>query len=154
MILTSDFVNATILEGIVCRISDAFYEGNLTLKTCERKSDRRVSFTLKVRSSAEAGAHYSPSIGGTLGRRTVSACWHAHRDVMAEILKHDPTARITSSFAKYEGLSSFLELFPPTYYRNVGNMAHPVRYGTLCHCEDGADLRPCHQYLTTALTHA
>jgi hypothetical protein len=46
----------------------------------------------------------------------------------------DPSARITSGLARYEGFDHFRESFSRTYFRNVGSMANPQSYGALCEC--------------------
>lgn len=152
MILTSSLINDNDLREIVGMVSSAYYGDNLTLKTCEKKSDRRTSWTLKVRSSSLQGAHHSaPLIGNETGRRTVSACWHCHRDVMCEIYDRDPNARIASGMIKYANVQDFVDNFGSTYYRNAGSMARPVRYGTLCLCEDNPAVRPNYHHLLTPL---
>jgi hypothetical protein len=130
MILTSSKLDAVQVSEIVRRISEKMYGGNLYAVKCERISARRTRFTLKVRDSKEIGAHRSSS-----GRRTVSACWHAHRDVMHAIFYVDPSASLTSGLVRYEGLDSFLDRYLSTYHHNAGSMMSPVPYGSLCSCD-------------------
>lgn len=135
MILTSSKLDAQALATIVEEVSDAAYGGNLKVQA-ETLSARRTRFTLKVKNSRAQGAHRSGS-----GRRTVSACWHAHRDVMHALFYVDASARIASGMAKYEGFDSFRSIFARTYYRNVGSLHSPQSYGALCDCAaDDRDL--------------
>jgi len=133
MELRSKRIDATELRGIVRIASDATYAGNVIANAEDvrtlKDGTHVVRFSLRVRSSREKGAHKSPR-----GRRTVSACWHAHRDIMREIFRHDPDAFVGSMMARYEGELSFLARFPATYYRNAGSMARPIHYGALCEC--------------------
>ena len=119
------------LEGIVAEVSRNNYKGNLELNRAEQSPRGRVDWTLRVKRSRDPGAHRSWS-----GRRTVAACWHAHRDVMAAVFERNPAARIVSSFADYEGRERFEREFPGTYYHQVGSMMQPADYGELCDCEE------------------
>lgn len=127
------------LEAMVIVVSHAHYSDNLTIKAISDESTSRatvVRFTLRVRNSSGPGAHWSAGSG----RRTVAACWHAHRDVLRRIFAHYPDARITTAFATYDGVSGFNRTFPGTYDHNAGSMMYPVCYGDLCLCEDNDDM--------------
>lgn len=84
---------------------------------------------IRVKSSREAGARRSWS-----GRRTVSACWHVHRDIMVEVFNLNPSARISTSLADYRGREDFLNKYPGTAHHNIGSMMTPAYMPELCDC--------------------
>jgi hypothetical protein len=88
-----------------------------------------IQFTLRVQDSKKAGARRSAS-----GRRTASACWHAHRDVMMEIFKMNPDTNLKTVMAHYKNKESFYDLFPGTADINVGSQMQPAYPEELCNC--------------------
>lgn len=88
-----------------------------------------LSFTLRVRDSKGVGARRSWS-----GRRTVSACWHAHRDVMKNIFEINEHANLYTAMAHYKGKESFYELYPATGWANCGSQMQPACAEELCDC--------------------
>ncbi len=117
------------LAQIIDQVSRDLYDGNLTANRLDRVNGRCVAFTLRVSSSKAPGARRSGS-----GRRSVAACWHAHRDVMAVIFDRNPAARVKSAFADYRGKEAFEDLFPNTGDHNVGSMMRPVMIEDCCDC--------------------
>jgi len=90
---------------------------------------RSIDFTLRVKSSRGTGAKISSS-----GRRSVAACWHAHRDFMRELFEISPSAVLTSMHAKYNGLEGFNQSYLATADINVGSQALPVSFAQACGC--------------------
>lgn len=130
------------LVDIIKRVSSANYDRNLIIKDSRSETNTRatiVRFTLRVVNSSGPGAHQSTSYGGKR-RRTVAACWHAHRDVLRVIFTRYPNATIRSAFATYNGRASFNRTFPATYDHNAGCAIEPVMYGDLCECDDADDM--------------
>jgi hypothetical protein len=94
---------------------------------------KRIDFTLRVRDSKKAGHRLSAG-GWNKQRRMVSACWHVHRDVMIEIFDINPSARLHTALAKYEGKTDFYEKYEETGYKNVGSQMFPACPIELCEC--------------------
>lgn len=88
-----------------------------------------IAFTLGVHDSKKAGAHRSAR-----GRRTVSACWHVHRDVMKKIFKMNEHANLRTTMAHYKDKESFYKLYPNTAYMMAGSIMHPAHVSDLCEC--------------------
>lgn len=85
------------------------YGGNLTFSRAPEQYGNFVIFTLRVTDSSGPGAQRSES-----GRKTVSACWHAHRDLMNAIFWRAPDAILVTALARYEGALDFVEKFEAT----------------------------------------
>lgn len=97
-----------------------------------------VRLKLRVKDSAGPGAGISIDRFGSTKkgyRRKVSACWHAHRDVLAEIFRACPDARVKSVMADYRGADDFERKFPDTAHVNIGSMVYPVAAGDSCLCD-------------------
>ena len=90
---------------------------------------KRIDFTLRVKDSKGEGGHRSHS-----GRRTVSACWHVHRDVMKEIFDINPSATLKTSLAYYKGKDDFYEKFEETGLKNIGSDWYPAYASEGCDC--------------------
>lgn len=91
---------------------------------------RAIAFTLRVADSKKAGARRSGR-----GRRTVSACWHVHRDIMMKIFGLNPNANLKTVMAHYKDKVSFYDLYPETANTNVGSQMQPAYPEELCECE-------------------
>lgn len=120
----------------------ADWDGNVELKSLTDKSNSRggrASYALRAVSSHESGARRSGS-----GRRTIASCWHVHRDVLRELFKINPNARVVSGLGKivdgkfkhtvYKGSKGFENDFPGTAWINVGSAMCPAYIGQLCDC--------------------
>lgn len=118
------------LRQIVSDVSEFYYDGNLTFKREPETIGNFVHFTLRVNDSSGEGARRSGS-----GRRTVSACWHAHKRVMLDIFGENPDAILVSALARYEGQGDFLAKYEATGDTNVGSMAAPVAMRYSCDCD-------------------
>ncbi len=134
-------VSASQVETAVRRVADE-WDGNVQLKSLTDKSNSRggrASYTLRAGSSHKSGARTSGS-----GRRTVASCWHVHRDVLREIFKTNPDARVVSGLGErvdgkfkrtiYNGSDGFENDFPRTAWINVGSDWCPAYIGSLCDC--------------------
>lgn len=118
------------LALIVGHVSRVFYAGNLIFKREPETIGRFVHFTLRVKDSKGPGARRSHS-----GRRLVSACWHAHRDVMVELFDFAPDALLVTAMARYEGREGFLREYPGTGSVNLGSAFEPMAYRDACDCD-------------------
>lgn len=120
----------------------ADWDGNVELKSLTDFSNGkgpRASYVLRAVSSRKSGARCSGS-----GRRTVASCWHVHRDVLREVFKVNPDARVVSGLGKivdgkfkrttYNGSDGFERDFPGTAWINVGSDWCPAYIGQLCDC--------------------
>jgi hypothetical protein len=83
-----------------------------------------------VADSRGPGARRSAS-----GRRGPYACWHAFRDVFAEVFRVYPDAKISTSMATYTA-GNWEDTYPATGTRNVGSMMEPRTMPQLCDCTD------------------
>lgn len=107
------------------------YNGNLHVHDDAHETGSRVITTvgrLDVLNSRESGARRSWS-----GRRTRAACWHAFRDVIRDILEHNPEATVITSMARYTP-ENFEDTYPATGDQNIGSMFEPAYMPDLCDC--------------------
>lgn len=116
-------VNAAQWAAIVAKVSCQSYDGNLIVHP------NAASLRLSVRSSRGPGARRSHS-----GRRMAAACWHAHRDVLAELFNQVPDATVRTALATYRGRDGFLDWFELTGATNIGSIAEPMRMDEACDC--------------------
>lgn len=121
-------VTKSQLEAIMARVSRRQYKGNLEFTHLEEKRNH-CQFTLRVKDSHSKGART-----GRMGRHMISACWHAHRDLMREIFAQFPTAKLVSMQARYDGSVGFNQKFEATGYKNIGSLREPLEYRQACDC--------------------
>ncbi len=69
------------------------------------------------------------------GRRSVGACWHAHRDFLRAVFAHAPAATVRTRFARYTA-EGFEQQFPPTGDVNIGSQYYPVTMPDCCGCDE------------------
>jgi hypothetical protein len=84
-------------------------------------------------------------------RRSVSACWHAHRDVLTLLFARYPMAEVRTTYAAYLGAQSFADRFLATARTNIGSAYNPVVLTELCECvsyEVGPYTADLNQHLT------
>lgn len=95
-----------------------------------RINARGTSFQFRLRAinSHANGARHSWS-----GRRTVSACWHAHRDFFYVMFRFSPNAVIKTMMATYTA-ENFDQTYPPTGDVNIGSQMQPAYMPDLCDC--------------------
>jgi len=116
-------------EAIMRKVSRKLYKGNLDFAYLEPHNNH-VQFTLRVKDSHGRGAR----LGQSNGRHLISACWHAHRDLMREIFTQFPQARLVSAKAVYHGAADFTQKYVATGTGNIGSMMQPLQYDQACEC--------------------
>jgi len=107
-----------------------FYDNNLQFNREPERQGNWLHFTIRVKNSHEPGS----GRGFHNNRRLVSACWHAHRDVMRAIFKTAPDALLITALARYEGSDGFEHEFPMTGTQNCGSMMDPRQRQEMCEC--------------------
>jgi hypothetical protein len=122
-------ITAEQLKTIVNNISYGAYDGNVIFNRDPDTIGNFHHFTLRVKDSSGPGARQSAR-----GRKTVSACWHVHRDIMRAIFGAFPDAILVSALARYDGKAGFLADFAETGNINVGSMLEPRRMRDCCNC--------------------
>lgn len=130
------------IHRVVRDVSSALYDGNIAVRTGEDRSNRagpRATFTLRATDTAGCGAKGSASAfgkgtGPNGRRRTISACWHAHYDVLAELFGRFPAARVVTAIATYTALT-FRDRALATAYLNIGSQLCPVTAPDCCECD-------------------
>ncbi len=128
-------VSTAQIREIVKSVSEEYYEGNLITDRLDDESSSRTiwtSFTLRVVSSRGKGH----KINKATGRRSVGACWHAHRDVLQALFDRYPDVRVQTMLATYNGRESFKEKFVATGFTNVGSQVFPLFAKDACECEN------------------
>ena len=125
--------NVTLAQftSIVEGVGQDAYNGNLIIHPDMRQEGKRVirvQGRIRAESSREAGARRSWS-----GRRTVAACWHAHRDVYRALFAQYPDATVQTSMARYDA-ATFEDVYPATGNVNIGSMFAPAYMPELCDC--------------------
>lgn len=132
------------VRQVVEAVSGELYGGNLILRDSRDLSKTGASFTLRVEDRTRGGWRFT---SGGLGdqRRSVLACWYAHRDALAGLFAAFPEAVVHSSLGRegaitYRGRSGFEETFPGTGSRNIGSDYCPAYMPDLCGdlCEHSA----------------
>ena len=88
-----------------------------------------VHFTLRTVNGRSTGARRTHT-----GRRLAKACWHAHRDVMAELFDLYPNAELHTMLASYHDKWDFRAKFPQTGFNNIGSVAQPLAMQNACEC--------------------
>jgi len=116
------------VRDIAADIGRVHYDGNLRADTSAygKTPKVRCRFVLRCHSSFGAGARKSAS-----GRRLNSATWEVHKRVMRQIFSENPTAKIQSALATYDGAADFEEKHFATYHKNAGSMMEPASFGDL-----------------------
>jgi len=121
------------LRAAVQSAGKEFYDDNLQFNREPEKIGNWLHFTLRVKNSSKPGAGRSSSMFSR-GRKQVSACWHAHRDVMRAIFRARPDALLITQLAHYEGSAGFEHEFPYTGTQNCGPQADPIARQDCCEC--------------------
>lgn len=137
---------------IVRAVSATRYNGNVEIRDISDKSSSRTvrtSFTLRVKdghagnkgASGRASAYSRPRNGG--GPRglicsPLSACWHAHYDVIEALFSQTETVKITSALATYTPGDFHREAIV-TSRMSMGPPTMPIYPTDLCECEHCTD---------------
>jgi hypothetical protein len=113
------------------------------LRPLNKRGDR-FSARLKVRSARRPGSRVSQERWSYYGpvdvrqKRINSACWHAHRDFLAEVFDVNPEAKVISALATYDGRDDFERKFPNTYEGQGMSGPAPIsNIGAACNCDEG-----------------
>jgi hypothetical protein len=141
--------SAADVYDVVHAVSRFRYDGNLVVKSCEDRGNGRgprAIFTLQVIDShrGRPGAIGVPGRTGNgprgMKRRSNAACWHAYWDVIEELLRRHPTARVTSGFrlrdvAVQYTADTVKETARATAHLNVGSWDEPITMPQCCECD-------------------
>ena len=106
------------IDAALDRANEQF-DGNLQFNRGPDPVGRRFRLTLRVANSKGAGAKL-----GFSGRRTVSACWHAH-GAFFDALPEDATIRAGEQM---------IHPGDPWVDRNIGSMMQPLFFREACDC--------------------
>jgi hypothetical protein len=90
---------------------------------------RSFRLTIRVHTGYGQGAKRSAR-----GRRTASACWHAHRDFMRALFELAPNARLKTSLADYRGRDDFEAKYESTGWVSPGSIMAPQQLQDSCDC--------------------
>lgn len=106
------FLTEAEIQDTVDAVSERNYGNNLEIKDgAITKDGRALRFTLKCRNSKGLAANKSSS-----GRRTTSATWEAHREVIHALFLRNMDARIQTVLADYRGYRDFMDNHMSTFY--------------------------------------
>ena len=96
-------------------IEQAASENGITLQEL-RPNPRGRGFLLRLKlgDKREDGTRKYQRLNHRLTRKVAAVCWHGHRDFMVSLFDLEPTARIDSAFAKYNGAADFAAKFEAT----------------------------------------
>mgnify|MGYP000126008613 CR=1 FL=1 len=100
---------------------NSIFENNIRMEIKDRGLYYLVR--LKVRDSKKKGARRSPN-----GRRTSSACWHAHGLFIDWVFKNDPDARVETMGKIYnKDTWEWVDW-------SAGSVFYPIYMSELCDC--------------------
>jgi hypothetical protein len=117
-------------QAIVAYVSKGEYDGNVVV---ERNAHATGGRSCAARLWATDG--YGPGARTSwTGRHAHAACWHAYRDVLAELFERFPKATVRTALAVYRGREGFERHYPATAYVNVGSQMQPAHMPELCDC--------------------
>jgi hypothetical protein len=116
-------------QAIVAYVSKGDYDGNIVVERHAHASGRRLAARIWATDGHGPGARTSWS-----GRHAHAACWHAYRDVLAELFERFPRATVRTALAVYRGREGFERHYPATAYVNVGSQMQPAHMPELCDC--------------------
>jgi hypothetical protein len=144
-----------VLRETYTQIRPAVYENgefkdwgewaNVVGRPLNKRGDAFSGIRLGVLSTRRVGSRVSQQRYSYFGpvnvqqRRIASACWHAHRDFMREVFTINPSAKIKTALATYDGKRDFERKFPRT--AETYGMAGPAPIegiGDACNCDEGA----------------
>jgi hypothetical protein len=127
-------LSLTQFRDIVREVSESRYEGNVIVQAdAYELSGNRFRGRLRCTTGRGAGARTS-----WRGAHYPIACWHAYRDVLAEVFRQFPDARVQSGYhfsVVYRGADDFAAKYPQTGRKNIGSQMEPVTMPELCGCE-------------------
>lgn len=126
----------------VSTVSRERYGGNVFVQR-----DAHDSYDGKLGCVARLTVRHSPGPGSRTsasGRHGPYACWHAYRDVLAEVFTQFPRAVVTAGRSwrvTYRGAEGFLHDYPATASVNMGSAYTPVTMPELCNCAEAPRAR-------------
>lgn len=134
------------VEFLVASVSRELYDGNLFVSRgvdrCKRADDNRLllrcTFSLGVRDNhmgKPAVMRLRNDPGAMMGR--LVACWHAHHDVIEELMEFRSSVVVQTARATYHA-ENFAAISYITAFENVGTKNLPRRAKDLCECGPGA----------------
>lgn len=130
-------------QDIVNDVSRRSYGGHVTVHPDSRDTTRdSCRARVDVASSRGPGARRARS-----GRRLRAACWHAYRDVLAELFDRYPDATVRTALATYRGNDGFHRDYPATGDVNIGSRMDPVTMPELCDCGDASPFQVVASYV-------
>lgn len=143
-------------DDIVSMVSATMYHDNVIVdNSAHALSGTRIRARLRtVISSIKVDGEKLSAPGARRSasdRYSVAACWHAYRDVLAELFRLYPDAVVRTGMAVYRGAVGFLADYPPTAYQNIGSMMSPRRMPDLCDCTD--EMKDGHRVRTMLARH-
>lgn len=147
-------LTAEQIQHAVMLASGARFGGNITWKNVRddkptRDGRPRATFTLRGFAAGGPGTRDNqPALDGTPGRKTISACWHAHDAVMRIIFAANRAAVVktglrgpfddgtgkTKTMAPYAGAEDYRIRGENTAWLNTGSEVHPYYYNEGCDC--------------------
>lgn len=119
-------VTADDLNAALETLNAEKYGGNLRFKRGPEPKGNAQSFTITVNDSSATGAKYNQ----VSGRRVAAACWHAHGDLFAEIIRRVPEARIKTAISTVTAEGGNWVDVPAT-----GDFYGPLYASQMCHCD-------------------
>lgn len=143
-------VSESDINEIVRAVSRELYRDNVIVKSSRDRSTSRgprASFTLRV---LDSGARAPGAIGdprhtghGPYGmrRNSLRACWHAHWDVIEELFRRFPDARVVAGYWKLDDkpvtytAGTFRETALRTAHLNIGSQLQPMTMPECCECD-------------------
>lgn len=134
---------------IVQMVSNTRYSGNVEIYERDAKDLHgvrapRIRARLSTKDSRGPGARRSWN-----GRHMRAACWHAYRDVLAELFRLYPDAVVKTGMSKYEGRAGFLANYPATGRQNIGSAFQPATMPELCDCHDTCSVADLAAHMAT-----
>lgn len=119
-------INVSDLEKAL-EVTNKKYNNNIIWQRAPEAMGRRYRFTLRVKSSKEAGARRGTD---QKRRKLINACWHVHGDMFEAIFKIAPGAVITTGGKKITADAGNWE------DRNIGSIMSPCYYSDACECNN------------------
>lgn len=69
------------------------------------------------------------------GRKVWAVCYHGHKQFLRVLFEKEPSCRVVSSMATFDGQEDFLRNAWEVAEKNVGSIMYPISYGETCNCD-------------------
>ncbi len=112
------------LEKALRTVNELHYDNNIIWNREPEQIGNRLRFTLKCKSSKEAGHRIGQS-----GKRMTSACWHVHGNLFDIIWDFESDAIIKAGPLKMESKDDNWQ------DRNIGSQVNPMYFSEACDCQ-------------------